>query len=240
MGISTRLSRGCATVLAALLLCCAAGCNLQLAGEQGPTEVGYSTYVLELPEKYGSPDRTPVVFDHAAHIAAVEDEGCAACHAADGKGGRFPLLAEALPQGDRDDLMNAYHDGCVSCHKQQIKAPVTCGECHRLGKPPSRRELDKQPEPFMDKLHDQHMAALNDRCGDCHHEPDAETGGLKYVEGNEVPCTECHKRDGSRSVPSLKSASHAACVGCHLGLAAEGKKTGTVECEGCHTLANQR
>lgn len=235
MASKKKLCSGSYVIVFAVVLFAAlasAGCK---EPDQVSSQVPYSTYVLQLPEQHGELRRTPVVFDHAGHIAKLDKEGCVACHTADGKGGRFPLLETAWPADDRDDLMQLFHDGCVGCHKQTTKGPLTCGECHLRQAAPERQPLEAKPEPFMDKLHDLHTEALDGRCGDCHHVFDEAQQQLVYKEGSEGPCTECHKRDGEGKAPSLRSASHVNCVGCHLDLAQQKERTGAVECEGCHT-----
>lgn len=93
-------------------------------------------------EPFGELERPVAVFDHDEHneLAGLEDN-CAVCHHAFDEDGN--LLEDESSEGtycsechavERNDggtpLMKAYHLQCQSCHEQEEKGPVTCGECH--------------------------------------------------------------------------------------------------------------
>lgn len=99
---------------------------------------------LEHKEVFDKLQRPAVEFDHARHyeeypecmechhiyeysdgekenIWAGEEQKCSDCH---------KLMAE----DKKLDLKTAFHENCTGCHRKVKTGPVTCGECHILGK----------------------------------------------------------------------------------------------------------
>jgi len=224
------------SVLAGLVVLLIGGSHA-CSGDGRPDQPGpaapATTLVLRLAEQHEPLDRPPVVFDHKAHVAREAKTGCVPCHAEGSRGGSFPLLESAWPHDDRDALTQRYHDGCLGCHRERGAGPLFCGECHRRAPLPQPAQIKATPA-FGERLHDHHIAALDNKCDGCHHVYDKRAGALTYVEGAEAPCTKCHQRTGSPAAPGIRSASHASCVGCHLERAPQLLKAQAVPCDGCH------
>jgi hypothetical protein len=222
-------------IIAAVMLSPAAAGQIE---ERGTSP---STIVMEFPAALGVMERPAVEFDHAAHTTALEREGCDACHTITDKG-LSPRLTAAAKMLDRDDLINAFHDACMSCHTRRIAAslksgPVTCGECHVRRPPamPIRAEMR-----FDYSLHGRHSLAYPEKCDPCHHVWDEERKELRYEKGAEEGCRGCHLDRDVESTPSHPNASHMACVGCHLRRTDDRLDAGPVLCVGCHDEDKQR
>ena len=93
-------------------------------------------------EPYKPLSRPVAAFDHEQHQGFVED--CASCHhgkTADGKQDREDYDPNEScdschkPAGQDEKsttpLMRAYHQQCISCHKQENKGPTHCAGCHQ-------------------------------------------------------------------------------------------------------------
>ena len=104
-------------------------------------------YRLEYADVFGDLRRQAVMFQHDAHIEALEEEGCGACHHAPDAGtGKLVYVEDeevscsechgAMEQDNAPALREAFHGSCTGCHRQKGKAedafkgPTTCGECH--------------------------------------------------------------------------------------------------------------
>lgn len=107
-------------------------------------------YLLKHTEIFKHLRRAPVRFDHEKHVAALDAEGCGACHhGVDPKTGKPVYLPDEeescadCHEATRHDhipaLREAYHGSCTVCHRQMskitqpAKGPTTCGECHQPG-----------------------------------------------------------------------------------------------------------
>lgn len=204
--------------------------------DHGPKPLlGPSTVVLRMPAELGAMQRDPVDFDHGAHTNALGTDSCKSCHSLDEKSAaRFDPV---IPAGaSADDVMNAYHDRCMDCHDQRAKegkstGPLTCGGCHNHRHGSVRNHVGVH---FDYSLHHRHSEAEGGKCETCHHVYDEKAGKLVYVKGEEAACRDCHGEADRGRNPSLRRASHAACVNCHTGRAGKGEKTGPVLCTGCH------
>jgi len=201
-----------------------------------------SVIVLRLPAELGVLERPAVEFHHGAHVAALEQEGCAACHARDGEGRLIPALERAPAEGDWEGLTDSYHDACMGCHKDRAdqgitSGPVKCGECH-VRQPASLST--RQPLAFDYSLHHRHVAAMEEKCDRCHHVYNEQTNALEYGKGVEDACRRCHGDENDGDAPSLRHASHASCVACHLQRREKQLKAGPILCEGCHDAASQQ
>ncbi|MFZ1983814.1 MAG: cytochrome c3 family protein [Desulfatitalea sp.] len=189
----------------------------------------------------GPLERPPVLFYHDQHTAALakQNKDCLACHPSD-KDVLSPKF-ERIADGDRQSLMDLYHDRCLACHtalrdQQMAAGPVVCGECHVADRPirSSRKAMG------LDRsLHYRHVRANENQCERCHHEYNAETKKLFYAKGQEGACLYCHKQASEENRISNRLASHRACIGCHRARTAEKKDTGPLECGGCHDPKQQ-
>ena len=72
---------------------------------------------------FGSLERLPVPFKHDKHTAALAKQGkdCFACHLKDQDGTRS-LKFNRLSNQSKDQAMDAYHAGCISCHEEALSA----------------------------------------------------------------------------------------------------------------------
>jgi len=82
-----------------------------------------------------------VVFDHAAHIARMEND-CTACHHYDGDEEDKENCRDCHIDNDIP-VMDAYHEkgedfreddtyqSCMSCHQERGKDPKNCRGCHK-------------------------------------------------------------------------------------------------------------
>ena len=225
---------GLGTGLVAALAMVGPGCNG--TAHEAPRLVGPEIIVIRLPERFGPLQRPPVEFNHGLHAVKLEDKGCTACHLRAGKKGLTLKMGRADDGSNRDALMNLYHDQCMGCHKQRLRArkktgPVTCGKCHlRRHSPLSRR----MAMTFDRSLHYRHVRAMKEECKECHHVLDKATKKLVYKKGEESACFDCHgdKDDGKKL--SLRNASHRDCITCHLSRRQAGHKAGPVYCVKCH------
>ena len=89
---------------------------------------------------FENPKRPPAVFRHDDHneLAGIED--CNRCHHVyeDGKlleeesseDQRCADCHEMKDSGRTPGLMLAFHTNCKSCHREQKKGPIMCGQCH--------------------------------------------------------------------------------------------------------------
>lgn len=194
-----------------------------------------STVTMTFAGGHGEMQRPAVEFNHAAHTAALEVEGCEACHTVDDQG-LSPSLAATANVAGRDRLITAYHEACTGCHRRRTAAsqkagPLTCGECH-VRRPAGTSERIRMD--FDYSLHARHAAAYPEKCDPCHHVWDESLQKLTYVKGTEEACESCHGPTDVDKTPSLANASHRDCVGCHLERRRAQLEGGPVLCVGCH------
>lgn len=102
--------------------------------------------------------------------------------------------------------------------------PAFCQEDITEIKNPAFLKLERPAVPFMHDGHNE-KAGL-DGCLPCHHEG-IEDG--EFIEGDPMPCSECHEAKPTDGSMSLKEAYHKQCIQCH-----EDKKAGPVACGECH------
>lgn len=87
-------------------------------------------------------ERPQVAFEHDAHNEKAELDDCVICHHSmtdDGKrdlensseGETCESCHPVNPDNDKTPLRLAYHKQCMTCHKDAVKGPVACGECHQ-------------------------------------------------------------------------------------------------------------
>jgi hypothetical protein len=208
----------------------------------------------------GKLELAPVTFLHDKHTDELAKAGkdCKACHKED-ENKRLSLKYMRLKDGSRDEVKEIYHANCFACHKELkakgAKSGPVDGECRRCHDAKPQVQNIWKPVVLDRSLHARHAgskeikptdAKYQDNCGRCHHEYDEKAKKTFYAEGKEGNCRYCHLSPAEtpvvkpgdkveKTVPrAIDAASHAACVSCHLSLAAEKKDTGPVKCAGCH------
>ncbi|MDQ7781571.1 MAG: cytochrome c3 family protein [Desulfomonilaceae bacterium] len=197
-------------------------------------------------------ERPVVAFDHDGHTKAlnqVKKKDCAVCHILEEKDPRLSsdkmLQVFAFPKTpyerrDKSAIMLAYHDVCVTCHKEKASEGVKsgprigmCGLCHV--KTEHAPEVSWRWSPIFDYArHAKHVEANQKKCEICHHVYDKEQRKLIYKKDTENTCRACHGSQDTKDAISMKKAAHAQCISCHMKLAEEKKKTGPFVCKGCH------
>lgn len=211
----------------------------------GATPNGASVMFLSPAGDGGSRRRPAVAFNHGKHTTALAKEGCEACHLVDAKKRVGPFVTAPPPGADGDELARRYHDKCLGCHKERgvqgKDLPQACGECHDPGQGAGRSSW--RAMVFDHSLHQRHVQAVagedgaaDDTCKTCHHTPDAKLNKLVYRKGAEAACGACHGAKDKDKRPSLRNASHQACISCHQ---QRGPDAGPVTCEGCHDQSKQ-
>ncbi|MFH1113625.1 MAG: cytochrome c3 family protein [Pseudomonadota bacterium] len=209
---------------------------------------------LMLAHKGDSPrlDRPAPAFDHDRHTAALNQKtkkDCEACHILEEKDDRlsgdrmiqvfaFPKVPYA--KQDKSAIMKAYHEACVSCHDEKASAGVKtgprvglCGLCHSKSQAATPVKWGWSPI-FNYARHAQHVAANQQKCELCHHTYDKTQRKLVYKKDTENSCRACHTSRDTNEAISIKKAAHSACIGCHMKLTLEKKKSGPFNCRGCH------
>lgn len=105
------------------------------------------TYRLAYSEIFGELRRPAIDFAHEDHVAALEEQGCGACHhAPDPNTGQLVYAEDeevsciechgVKNEDETPALREAFHTSCTGCHRrmgrtsQDFKGPTTCGECH--------------------------------------------------------------------------------------------------------------
>lgn len=218
-------------------------------------------------EIFGELERPQVIFDHQKHVEALKKEGkkeaetCATCHPVDKQKDLILFNFPKKVKGKgKDPVMVAYHDECITCHKEKRiekkkAGPVICADCHL------EKLRDVKPDhpvfEFDYQLHDTHDKKLKERniketCQRCHHIFNEE---LVYERGKEWSCYYCHditKKTGPvlaaatritrKKDFNISRVSHIRCLNCHLYLTLTEKpdptgkkKEGPIVCDKCHT-----
>ena len=89
---------------------------------------------------FENPKRPPAIFKHDEHNELARIEECNECHHVYEDGQRLEDESsedqrcadchDLEDNGDIPGLMKAFHINCKSCHRQQKKGPLMCGQCH--------------------------------------------------------------------------------------------------------------
>ena len=172
---------------------------------------------------FGKLEKPGVTFLHQKHTSALEKKGkdCAACHLS-AKGPaedmeRMSTMYMRLKNASKQEVMDIYHDNCISCHKEtkaakEASGPIECGGCHQ-----EQITVMSSWRPIgMDKsLHYRHSKAQDKKCEKCHHEYNENTKKLFYAKGKEGTCRYCHGEKTEENRISMRLASHIACIDCH-------------------------
>jgi hypothetical protein len=181
------------------------------------------TLLLSLAD-LGVLNRPAVLFDHAAHVEAVATtSGCPSCH----RPKQVFDVTAAANASDKVEAMEAFHEICLPCHRQEAGDKIFCASCHDRTK--ALPAIPAKTKAFSESLHEKHMELLDGKCDDCHHVYDKKLQKLVYDEGNETPCSNCHTDKTLGKRLSLKDASHRSCIECHQKL-----DKGPVRCSECH------
>ncbi len=197
-------------------------------------------------------DRAPVFFNHDRHASTLEqrrESDCKVCHTLEEqmdlktrqkvKVYRFPKTA--YNTDDKRAVMAAFHSACGSCHRERAAQGKKtgpdiglCGKCHKRKAQVMTASWAWSPIFNYDR-HNKHVVAAEKKCETCHHALDEAQKKLIYKKDTENSCSACHKAVPDKTARSLPKVAHAACIGCHMELAAKGKKkAGPFDCKGCH------
>ena len=91
---------------------------------------------------FGKLERPGVTFLHQKHTGALEKSGkdCATCHLSEKDPTldmeRMSTMYMRLKNTSKQEVMDIYHDNCISCHKEtkaakEASGPLECGGCHQ-------------------------------------------------------------------------------------------------------------
>jgi hypothetical protein len=194
---------------------------------------------------FGRLDRAAVAFPHDLHteVLAMMDKGCETCHVRTETGKYYQKFLRVIDES-KDEVMQLYHDNCISCHQELAQegiesGPVTCGECHQRD---SKYVSTRQEIGFDRSLHHRHVKVKEEDCGQCHHKFDEQRQELVHVKGEESSCRDCHLKEAKGKIPAISTAAHMNCLGCHLDETREGTplRVGPIECAGCHDGQRQK
>jgi len=201
----------------------------------------------------------PVPFDHKGHAEMAEMiEGCVTCHHHTPRGQEHPAcrtchaISDAQADIDKPALRGAYHQQCLSCHREWINEK-NCDICHREKVGESRSDEPATtptkddllsvmhppiPEPDGDVYrsrspsitgtqvifrHQEHTRRFGLRCVDCHHERS---------------CTRCHTKNREQEQVRTLAEHHARCIRCHKrDMNLTGRQAG--RCGRCHWYEEQ-
>jgi hypothetical protein len=188
---------------------------------------------------FGELEKPPVEFLHEVHTEALarKNKDCATCHLIENDR-IFPKF-KRIADKDRIEVMNVYHNGCISCHgemrvDQEKAGPVKCDGCHREK---IQYTSSRQPMGFDKSLHFRHSESQGNKCDPCHHEYDETAKKLFYAKQKEGTCRYCHRHETKENRMSMRQASHIACIDCHRKNLSKNLTAGPITCSGCHEAA---
>ena len=188
------------------------------APQNDSNELRSDILILDISKQFGKLEKASVEFLHDAHTEALAKKkiDCKTCHLT--KDDKLVPKFKRLEDKDRVEVMNIYHDGCISCHGEMKKegektGPVECDDCHRTEK---KYTSIRQPMGFDLSLHARHVEVHEKKCEQCHHKFDDKKKELIYAKGEETTCRHCHKQEAKEKQPSLQLSIHTKCVNCHL------------------------
>lgn len=191
---------------------------------------------------FGDLEKSPVEFLHDKHTEALAQKklDCTACHLT--KNNQIYPKFKRTGDTGRIEVMNIYHEGCISCHGQmnlqrEKTGPIECDDCHRKK---DRYVSSGQPMGLDQSLHYRHSQARNNECRQCHHDYNAIEKTLFYAKGEEGTCRYCHGRETRDNLISMRLASHIACINCHLKTRPAETVKPPVNCAGCHDAAARK
>lgn len=142
-----------------------------------------------------------VIFAHKEHIA-IQDKDCASCHHTSRNGQTPPACSQCH--------VKTFDEVFKTTHQKQLPKDQ-CVSCHH-------------PAATIEKFsHDAHAEEYApDDCESCHHDAS--------IEPEPQACSDCHKKESTEKMISLKEANHTRCAECHLDMYQEGLKG----CQNCH------
>mmetsp|Transcript_22013 Transcript_22013/g.10362 ORF Transcript_22013/g.10362 Transcript_22013/m.10362 type:complete len:542 (-) Transcript_22013:1300-2925(-) len=193
---------------------------------------------------FGKLEQSPVEFLHDAHTdtLAKKNKDCKTCHMQEND--RIYPKFKRLKDTNRIDVMNIYHEGCISCHGEMKVAheksgPVECDGCHNQKE---QYASSRQAMGFDKSLHFRHSKAMQNKCEQCHHEYDKNSKTLFYAKGKEGTCRYCHNDETKDNRISMRLAAHTGCIKCHrkIEIEKQNKKLAKesisppLKCLGCH------
>jgi predicted CXXCH cytochrome family protein len=143
-----------------------------------------------------------IIFTHATH-SAREKQNCASCHHTSGE--------EQTPLACADCHVKKFDEIFIADHQDSFDEKQ-CASCHH-------------PKSNINKFsHERHKTEyVEEDCQACHHDTD--------IEAEPQACSNCHKKEGTKEIISLKDANHTRCADCHEEMYEEGSKG----CTNCHS-----
>jgi len=91
-------------------------------------------------DAFENPQRPPAGFRHDEHNGLAEIEECNVCHhlyedgqLVEDESSEDQRCADCHGMqnvGRKPGLVEAFHTNCKSCHRQNEKGPLMCGQCH--------------------------------------------------------------------------------------------------------------
>ncbi len=197
---------------------------------------------IDILNSFGKLEKAPVEFLHEAHTKALipKNKDCKTCHLTKNDN-IFPKF-KRITDTNRIEVMNIYHEGCISCHGEmklvgEKAGPVECDSCHREK---IQYSSSRQPMGFDKSLHFRHSKAHEKKCEQCHHEYDEENKKLFYAKGKEGTCRYCHKLETQDNRLSMRMSSHIACINCHINNQEKNPIDLPVNCTKCHDSSAQK
>jgi len=147
-----------------------------------------------------------VIFSHLAHQRDYQLE-CSQCH-------HDKKVDGVVSQGDTVKCESchpaSFDEQYVSTHMNAFPDASYCTRCHHQ---------EYQGAKFD---HDAHQDYAND-CYDCHHD--------ESIEPEPQKCSNCHKKESSGELISMRLAGHEKCKTCHEDMF----DAGVSGCQSCHT-----
>ena len=206
-----------------------AGVDKDTPGKDANADTGADGISINVLKSFGPLERKEVFFPHDLHTDTLGkiNKNCETCHLTREVSGKQVMSTrfKRLEDKSRQQVMDVYHENCITCHKEMLAignetGPTElCGECHKE----TPADSSAIPPMEFDKyLHSFHIEINNEECSTCHHD-----------DQKEASCRYCHG-DDSKNPVSMKNASHISCIGCHREISSPTK------CSACHDIEAQQ
>lgn len=147
----------------------------------------------------------------AFHAVMSEKVSCTTCHHNSGDEIHACRDCHDSPANPHDStkpgLKAAYHERCISCHKEEISGPVSCKKCH-TGEKKAASIVAAPVRPHQ---------LTWDTCSKCHNEG-IPNGGVESKIVYHDSCVKCHTKGvaGAALIPQDHEGRAAStCQGCH-------------------------
>ncbi len=130
--------------------------------------------LLSLPNMEKERTRPAVDFDHEKHSRTLGENNCRTCHPDNsGNGLVFTFPKNTPDTADEEELMNAWHNACINCHKERAgedknAGPITCGQCHVR----ETERTEAKHVPILPSYYEPVRDTYHDECLNCHSKPD--------------------------------------------------------------------